>query len=149
MNHALQESSTVRRPQFFAPEIAGTSRPVRQAGGSVTRYSFHWDASSAVPLVLSAGVSHELRVYQSYRQIADHDSESTSGGTASLVVVLGQGLDFEELMPRVATPHRNEAAIALLESWLAAPDRGEDDQQLGGFMEAIDEDRLSTRKLFP
>jgi hypothetical protein len=149
MNHALQDSSTVHRPPFFPTESAGTSRRLGERGGRIARYAFLGEGSSARPPGFREAVVEHLRVYEVYREVTDSDTEGTSGGTASLMVVPGQGPAIEEPVQPIAAPKRNRAAIALLESWLAAPDLEEDDERLEDFVAAIDEDRPSARKLFP
>jgi hypothetical protein len=149
MSHALQDSSTVHRPEVFLPEIAGTSHRVRETSGSIARYTFWREGSSAPPRGFREAVVQHLRVYQLYREVTDGDTEGASGSTASLMVMQGQGPAIEEPIQPIAAPKRNKAAIALLESWLAAPATGEDDERLEAFVAAIDEDRPSARKLFP
>lgn len=149
MNYALQDSSTVHRPEFFPTESAGTSHRVSERGGSIARYAFWGEASSAQPQGFREAVVQHLRVYQAYREVTDSYTEGASGGTASLMVLLGQAPKVEEPIPPIAAPKRNKTAITLLESWLAAPDTGEDDERLEAFVQAIDEDRPSIRKLFP
>jgi hypothetical protein len=50
---------------------------------------------------------------------------------------------------RAVQIEKNKGLIALLESWLAAPDVEEQQEALDTLMRALDEDRLSDRKLFP
>mgnify|MGYP001097627193 CR=1 FL=1 len=149
MSYALQDLSTVDRPAALLAEIAGTSHRVRETSGSIAGYTVWREGSSARPEGFREAAVQHLRVYQSYRDVTDSDSEGASGSTASMMVMPGQGPGIEEPVQPIALPKRNKAAIALLESWLAAPDTGEDAQRLEAFVQAIDEDRPSTRKLFP
>jgi hypothetical protein len=149
MNHALQDSSTVHGPALFPTEIAGTSRRFPESAGSITRYTFRREACSALPRGFREFVVQHLRVYEIYREVVESDAEGASSGTASLMVLPAQAPEVEEPIQPIAAPKRNETAIALLESWLAAPDTGEDAEQLEAFIEVIDEDRPSRRKLFP
>lgn len=149
MNHALQDSSTAHCLEVFPPEIAGTSHRVRKTGASIARYTFWREGSSARPQGVREAVGQNLRVYEVYRQVSESDTEGASGRTASLMVLPGQGSDIEEQPQPIAAPKRNRAAIALLESWLAAPNLEEDDERLEDFVAAIDADRPSARKLFP
>ncbi|NJK99196.1 MAG: hypothetical protein HC910_01030 [Spirulinaceae cyanobacterium SM2_1_0] len=64
---------------------------------------------------------------------------------------------FRQKIPSTAKPvvdaeqaRKNQAAIALLDSWLGETEEASEHQQAWDFLKtALDEDRLSNRPLFP
>jgi hypothetical protein len=149
MNQAPQDSTTSRWPGFFTSVASDTASPVHTATGEIGRYTFRGEASSATPELYRSVVIQHLRTYQAYREVADGDTQGTVGDMSSLMVLPARSACIEEPVQPSVVVERNEAAIALLESWLAVPDTGEDDEQLRRFIEGIEEDRLSERKLYP
>jgi hypothetical protein len=148
MNHALQEATTSKRSGFFIFDVSDTSCPFHRKTGDTVHYTFRGEESSASARLYQSTVIQPLVIYESYREVADSVAEATWGDIFPLMVMPGRNTKVEEPGQPVAASKRNEAAIALLESWLAAPGTGEDDEQLEAFIKRFDEDRLSERKLF-
>ena len=57
--------------------------------------------------------------------------------------------ETEALSPEQRQQEKNAAIIRLLQSWRESDDAAEQRETLAYLMRAIDEDRLSDRKLFP
>jgi hypothetical protein len=138
MNSVLQDSSTGEPSGLYPRTLsADTSRDIWPAGGAVAEYSIQSEASSAFP----------LRSRSATRGATENDFEGSSAGI--MYWMLGRAHESGDQTLASPSLERNERAISLLESWLAVPKSDEGNERLKAFVTALDEDRLSERKLFP
>ncbi len=75
-----------------------------------------------------------------------NQSDMPTSLTGTSIPFKRNGVDEQE---RASQIDKNMGLIELLESWLADPDAEDQSETLEPLMRALDEDRLSDRKLFP
>jgi hypothetical protein len=149
MKNLAADATTAKQMGLFALHPSETSSGMSHASGIRAQYSFRSEVSSTASLVVRSAAIEDLRKYEAYVRAGVNIGESTFADIPSMLVLQEKGRQNAGRTEPLAVAGRNDAAIALLESWLAAPEGDDDDDELAAFMQSIDEDRLSARKLFP